>query len=100
MLGMLSKFGLSAALPLAAAALAMEVSPVEHAANLSTIAAVATAVGIVVAGLSWLDRRIDGKIRAHSEIEQKLDDARHQATLAKMRQMLAEYAQQPQRRKF
>lgn len=76
---------------LLAGVLALDISPAEHAANISTIVVVATAVGMVVAGLSWLDRRIDRKIKDHAEIEQRLDEERHERTIAEMRTMLSEY---------
>lgn len=81
-----------------AGTVAMDISPAEHAANISTLVVVATAVGMVIAGLSWLDRRIDRKIRDHAEAEQRLDDERQQRTIAEMRTMLSEYAASKHRR--
>jgi hypothetical protein len=92
--GLFRAAGTSAAL-MASSFAALELSPEEHAGNISTIVLVAGGVGAVIAGLSWLDRRIEGKIRKHAEEEQRLDDLRQRELLAHVSQLLAENRRVP-----
>lgn len=76
----LGKLGLWVAGPVATGTLAVEVVTDEH---VKLVALIAATVGVVVAVVAWVDRRITGHIRAHAAN----DRLRHRKVLSEIRHL-------------